>query len=304
MAEMDYFLSALLHCNGEDGATVITDETGFSWSPNGDPIVTTEAWKRFGFTSLDFWNNDRSLTSESSSVFAFGTGDFTLEAYVKLRSAGDYAFWIFTIDDAQGDTVLVLEGQTQEIRFYQRTDDISYGSGLFVPLDGEGHHIVMERENGAIRFFLDGKLGTVYHDEFTERGLGFDPCTITLGGLAGWMDEIRISRGIARYHDSFTPQAYPFNTDYPALVMLQLDNVDHYIKLGDSPKMLTAISVELVERQETECIKIEGYKTERPKKDDPDGVTVQSHYALIMEMDLRTAYTLAELLSTFTGRGG
>lgn len=79
-------VSSLLHFDGS-GATLV-DEKGKTWTCNGgatqstsSPIVGT-ASALFGTSSSDY------IYSQSSSDFAFGTGDFTIEFMMRPGSAG------------------------------------------------------------------------------------------------------------------------------------------------------------------------------------------------------------------------
>src|SRR5690606_17008690 len=79
-------VSALLHFDGEDESTTFTDETGRIWTPGGDAKISTTGPK-FG-TGCGLFDGDGDyLTTASSDGFAFGTGDYTIEAWVYI--AGD-----------------------------------------------------------------------------------------------------------------------------------------------------------------------------------------------------------------------
>ena len=300
----DQYISALLHCNGEHEGTVYTDETEKTWTYADDVVITSNVWKKFGLTSFDMGNDDRSIISESSTDFAFSTGDFTFEAVVKPRDWNSGAFWLFTIKEVQGDTVFFLTGTDRELAFYQRTDNVYVYSGLMVPDDGEGHFVVMERESGSIKFLLDGVMGRVTKNDFTERTLGSEACLMAVGGMNGFIDEIRISKGIARYHDEYLPAVSAFDTLSPALITVQLDGVDNYVIIGEHPKQLTAISVELLNLANSEeAIGIEGYITEKPNPNNPSGINIQLREKVIMRMDLATAVRIAELINDFAGMG-
>lgn len=54
------------------------------------------------------------------------------------------------------------------------------------------------------------------------------------GGFVGWMDEIRISKGVARYTDTFTPPAVP-HPDPPVIGLpTAVGNTNRYALKNDS----------------------------------------------------------------------
>jgi hypothetical protein len=80
---------------------------------------------------------------------------------------------------------------------------------------GTWYHFAIARSGGTVTLYLNGtSLGTVLDKDFSNSGgqltIGADDNT---GGAAlnGWMDEIRISKGIARWTANFTPPTSPYS---------------------------------------------------------------------------------------------
>ena len=80
----DSYSKALLHLNGTDASTTITDESGTSWTANGNAQIDTNNSK-FGNSSGLFDGND-ALSSVDSDDWYFGTGDFTIDFWVYFNS--------------------------------------------------------------------------------------------------------------------------------------------------------------------------------------------------------------------------
>ena len=84
-------VSLLLHGNGANGSTTITDSSRFANTVTavGNAQIST-AQSKFGGSSLLFDGTGDRLTIPSSTDFAFGTGDFTVEAWVYEASRTTY----------------------------------------------------------------------------------------------------------------------------------------------------------------------------------------------------------------------
>ena len=77
------------------------------------------------------------------------------------------------------------------------------------------YHVAYTREGQTFRLFVDGVMAPT---GTSASSLVTDSSYVTLGAgshdnafsLNGWMDEIRITKGIARYTTNFTPPTTPF----------------------------------------------------------------------------------------------
>ena len=79
-------VSLLLHGDGTDGSTTFTDSSSnnFTVTANGNAQIDT-AVKKYGTGSMEFDGTGDSLTIADNAAFAFGTGDFTVEAWVNFN---------------------------------------------------------------------------------------------------------------------------------------------------------------------------------------------------------------------------
>lgn len=167
--------------------------------------------------------------------FAFGTGDFTIETWVKsaltasapIATSGvstvsqDWSFYLLT-DGSLGFTI--LSGVPA------RTVCTS-AAGAF-PNDGSFHHVAAVRQSSLLTLYVDG-VG-VASGAITESlpatsafiyfgGLENGSHTNT-GSIGGVLDESRISVGVARWVSNFTPPASPYSVDANTSLMLHFDN--------------------------------------------------------------------------------
>ena len=179
---------------------------------------------KYGTTSAYFDGNGDYLLTATSPVFTFGTGDFTVEAWVYLNAVtstytkgvvGTYAYvgaadrgWLLGVTST-GLTQLFMGG--------------SSGSGFAVNgattlTTGRWYHLAATRSGTTVRVFVDGVVdgsGTsAYNEDYTGRGLKVgtleaDSLSPSLGNpgasINGYIDDVRVTRGYARYTSNFTP---------------------------------------------------------------------------------------------------
>lgn len=202
----------LLHCDGTNGSTTFTDNSSSAKTVNAiGNANTATSTKKYGAAScaLD-GTGDYLITNATSADFNFGTStDFTVEAWVYMNGASPNDSNFFT-----------TSSRTYYFGLYDGSILIGNGSqNLFIV--GQGYsayrdkwtHIAHTRSGTTHRFFLDGvKKGEATSSQSyggTEyMNIGRDPGFGSL--LNGWMDDIRITKGVARYTADFTAPTIPF----------------------------------------------------------------------------------------------
>jgi len=205
----------LLHMNGDvsDGAHVVTS--------NGNPQLNAATTKFNG--SMYFDGSPDNVTIPNSESFNFGAGDFTIDFWVKCGSVGSNGSWL-----SWGDPY--LSGPGWWFKRNESTGILWFGlwySGSAVKIaDSEGDwtnswvHIAVARHGNTMRSFINGTIkDTADWTGITisnPTGRSLDIGRIFLTGY-GWyypsafyMDELRISKGIARWTSNFTPESGPY----------------------------------------------------------------------------------------------
>lgn len=202
---------SLLHFDGTDGSTTFTDEYGVVWSAQGDAQLDT-ADKKFGGSSLLLDGaNDRINTSVTDLLDI--TQDFTVECFIKLNGSGRNA--IVTSYSNQNAGWLFDTGASTELRLILATGSYEFVAGSTSITTGAWHHVACSKKGSTLRVFLNGTLDGTQ----TITGSASNPGLVTTIGrdnldtgrdFDGWIDEFRITEGLARYTTSFTPPALPF----------------------------------------------------------------------------------------------
>jgi hypothetical protein len=202
-------VSLLLRCDGTNGSTTFTDMSvnAHAITATGTAQVAT-AEKQFGTGSLSVgFSGTGYIDTPANSTFSF-PGDFTIECWVKFdatQPGGTSA--LFELNDYQNG-ILVRSDNT-----YFNSAAVSW-TGL---INTSWRHLAMTRSGSTIRWFRDGVVdATTYTTSATLNSvngkLRFGANIHTSGGtpMRGYIDEIRVTKGVARYTASFTPPAAPF----------------------------------------------------------------------------------------------
>jgi hypothetical protein len=188
---------------------------------NGD-VANTRAVRKVGDSSIKFDGTGDYLSVPSSSDWAFGTGDFTVEYWSRYDSLYDY-ITTFSVDRSS---------TTFNIGTQVNGNPVLYIHGQGTILDGPTstyvtdtwYHTAFVRQSGTMRVYVGG----VQKDSATNT-TDLSAGLVTIGALhdsgggggsgaseymTGYLDEFRIS-DTCRYDDgtTFTPQTTEFTAD-------------------------------------------------------------------------------------------
>ena len=203
-------VALLLHCEGDNGSTVFVDSSPRPktvTARSGAQLSTAEA--SAGASALYFDSSASHARVAPHADFGFGTGDFTLECWVKYSSyAGARPLTLF--NGLTGVVQLYISGGGALV---VETGDTAGGGGGTVPLN-TWVHLAVTREGGVVRSFVGGLK--VY--EYTDARALATPANININqygnasgyGGVGYVDEVRITKGVARYTEGFVPSRAAF----------------------------------------------------------------------------------------------
>jgi len=224
-------VALLLHCDGSDGSTTFTDNSSSpkTVTAGGNAQIST-AQSKFGGASALFDGSGDYLTLDGSADFAFGTGDFTIEFWLRQTSNSN----IRSLYDSRPTST---DGHYVRIFAY-------YGSLIVVDnsvniFDSVGAitlntwtHVALCRSGTSLRLFVDGtQVGTTLTNSTswlngTNRPcFGMDGTTLTDGPLVGNLDDIRVTKGVARYTSNFTPHTVAHPDSGPVLLIPIIGNL-------------------------------------------------------------------------------
>lgn len=208
-------VSLLMHMDGSDGSTTFTDSSpeGHTVVANGDAKITT-AQSRFGSASGAFNASLSSyLSAPDDASLVFGTGDYTVEGFARFNSVNAFRRIFSTTTGAFAPECLIVR-LTSTSRIFAYGGDGSGLTSTTVITTDAWYHIAVTREGSTLRLFVNGVLEaseTITSD--TTQALRFFGGYYTVGSaefMSGWMDEVRVTKGVARYTADFTPPDAPF----------------------------------------------------------------------------------------------
>lgn len=226
----DAYTVLLMHMNGEDGSTTFTDEAGHTVTRYGDAQIDT-AQSVFGGASALFDGTGDYIKVDDSDDFDFGTGDFSIDfrcRFASISSADQYLLHRYSsTSDMWG---IAFANNIVKFSCFAGGEQRAYIARSYTFTTGAWYHIAVERVSDNFRIYVNGvKQGA---DEApTNPGAMTTAGALYLGVYKylntyyfnGWIDELRISKGIARWTSDFTPPtaAYYGNVELasPALAV-------------------------------------------------------------------------------------
>jgi hypothetical protein len=195
-------VALLMHFEGADASTTFVDVKGKTLTANGNAQIDTAQFK-YGSASGLFDGTGDYVDSTASSDFSFGTGDFTIEAWVRWAdiAAPNKFVW----------------GHHSNWGLYQNSEDLLVFNGTSntftisnVIAASTWYHVALSRASGTLRLFLNGvQQGSLANStNFNTTNFRVGAQTTGSGGMNGWIDELRVTKGVARYTSNFaTPSA-------------------------------------------------------------------------------------------------
>ena len=208
----------LLPFEGSNGDTTTTDSSNTNHSSftfSGGAQVSSGASK-MGSTSLYLDGAGDYLTLGANSNFAIASSsDFTFEVWFKtdtISAMNSWARGIFTLDSGGGAFSIALD-TTSGLRA-GKSDSGSWSlSGVGGSVgDNQWHHVALVRSSGTTHLYVDGTSAGSYSDTDSYSDNSGSPRPLigtryntSNGNFKGYMDDLRLTVGVARYTSNFTP---------------------------------------------------------------------------------------------------
>jgi hypothetical protein len=219
----------LLKGDGTNGSTTILDSSKVAGGPKtvtagGNAQISTAIADPFGNSTRGVIALDGTgdyLTATDNLDFSFGTGNFTIEFWLYLiaTATNNALFGSCLVDTRTSPTFAghsIFVRSTGSLRLWENNADAYDSATSAVPFSN-WCHIATSRASGTTRAFVNGSQVINYAVSYNHTTPAF-----TAGGvvdfrdatadfkLNGYIDDLRITKGIARYTANFTPPTAPF----------------------------------------------------------------------------------------------
>jgi hypothetical protein len=219
-------VKTLLHLNGTNGSTVITDDAPapFTYTAFGNAALTTGQVK-YGTAAVTFDGTGDYLRTPRTNDLDPGAGDFTIDFWIRPTATGLYPSficgtysWGVVDGGAQNSGWGVFYDNTRALQF-------SYGMGAGATLVfltaaaaltlNVWQHVEVTRISGMVYCFVNG---TLIHSVANTDNITYPKTYFYLGGynridslafhpdtsMQGQLDDFRFTKGAGRHSAAFT----------------------------------------------------------------------------------------------------
>ena len=201
----------LLPFDGTNGATTTSDSSNRNrsivFAGTGGSI--SSAASKFGNTSMLFNSAGHSKLQVSVDSTFNAAGDFTLEAWIYDTSTSLYP--MFCWNNSSNGFFLYLgygatSGSNKVARMWNGGSVTNFSTEL---PQSQWYHLALVRSGTSVKLYVNGTAdatvrtdsGTFLFGQTSTLGIGSDGTY----SFNGYMDDIRMTKGVARYTSNFTP---------------------------------------------------------------------------------------------------
>jgi len=211
-------VSLLAHFDGTNASTVFTDNSTRpkTLTAVGNAQINTAIYK-FETGSLLLDGSGDYATIPSNADFNFGSGDFTIECWVRPGALGTAGF--FSTYESTGTVGVVLGTDASGKPRFKIGNDSAPGNNSDI-LSGTAlatntwTALAAVRSGNTMYLFVNGVLaGSLVTSRTVNTSVAYiGKFYVNTGAFTfnGRIDELRVTKGIARYTSNYTPDTEPF----------------------------------------------------------------------------------------------
>lgn len=209
-------VTLLLHFDGADASTAIADSSPapITVTAGGNAQIDT-ALAKFGGAALLLDGTGDYALAASSAGLALGSGDFTIEGWIYPQATANQYPTIIERGGAWGANEWSIAadhasapGKYSVWIYAKSTSSPAIASASAIAYDA-WHHFALVRSGSTISLYIDGVLEGSTTLAGAMTGATSEQMRIG-NGFLGSIDELRVTKGAARYTAAFTPPAAPF----------------------------------------------------------------------------------------------
>lgn len=212
---------ALLHFDGSHGSTSIIDSStsGLTWTAFGNAHVNNADVGYGQALALD--GTGDYVGTPANAALNMGSSDFTYEGWV-YRTSGSARTGLISQSNAAGQnssaSVHIEVNASNQIEAFAAIGSSTTTSIVSSTLSlNVRYHFAFVRIGGQVELFLNGvsqgtaSISGAINSSVEQMRIGMSNFQST--GVTGFMDDVRITKGVGRYASGFTPFGpYPDTT--------------------------------------------------------------------------------------------
>lgn len=219
---LDSSTALLIESDTSDGSTTITDSSASAHTVTPTGNVHHEVDQaRFGATSLYFDGAGDYLTIPASADWDWSSdGIVTIDFWVYKTVAGTQQTLINSWTTiGTYDWYCCFTTGNKLALYPQGYPGVGLLTGTTSVSTGVWHHVALVSDGSQTKLYLDGVLdGSIAYPILGNSAraihLGVNGNTLSGHYLTGYLDEIRISKGVVRWAGNFTPPEVPYTAGY------------------------------------------------------------------------------------------
>ena len=207
------------------GFETVTDRAPGVVYPQGDAKLST-AQNKFGTASLALDGVGDYVTHPTTPDFTFGTGNWTVELWA-YRTVTGVIHTLFDYRPASGAYFQINLGSTGVTRFAVNGATQISGPNLVL---STWTHIAVSKSSNVTRMFVNGTVvGTTYADtnNYGQAAVYIGATSTGTGNFSGYIDDVRMSKGVARYTTTFTAPTTALSGDLSTVLLLHFNGANN-----------------------------------------------------------------------------
>ena len=187
------------------------DQKGKAWTPSGGAVISTAEYK-FGGASGYFNGNDAWIDTPTSEDLLLD-GDFTIDGWIRpedfsrpfscIIASGSPSF-------SSGSFFFMVYGSDRRVGAGYPGANPAVRSSLQLTA-GQWYFVELSRSGSALRLFINGNLeataanSATWDFSATKTMIGSNGWDGVNSRFRGYIDDLRVTKGVARHTASYTP---------------------------------------------------------------------------------------------------
>lgn len=220
-----------------------------SFTTYGNAKISTTT-SQFGDSSGYFDGTGDVISTADSNDFNLSNGNFTIEFWIKRNTTVNQQTVLRHGGASSSNIAFGVDMlNTGDLRGFIVSGTAYYTASSSLTDTSSWHHVALVRNGNTLTIYLDGVAGSttanvtgVTANNSTELLYIGGYTTAATTPLNAYVDELRISKGTARYTANFTPPSSAFTTDATTVLLMHFEGANNSTTFIDDSGLTTPTS--------------------------------------------------------------